>query len=270
MNEHRNLPDVDRFSVVMAMILIAYSLTAVITLPTQTINIQLPGFLFAMDVNYLTIVSVLVALLAAIGCDWLISDHPFFDKKTRWQHWFIPALTAFIIGVPLDVMQVSPAWWWVFALGGVLLAGVLVSEYISVDPGDNRSALAILSLTAVSLALFLTLAISLRGSGFRLYILLAAIAPATFLVSARSLQLRTGGVLKTAWAAGITLVMIQLATGLYYLPLKPIQFGLILVGTLYALIMLAGNIIENRSPQATWIEPFLLVILFSVSTIFLH
>jgi hypothetical protein len=269
-NEHRNLPNVDRFSVVVAMILIAYSLTAVITLPMQTINIQLPGFLLAMDVNFLTIVSVLVALLAAIGCDWLISDHPFFDPKTRWQHWFIPALTAFIIGVPLGVMQVSPAWWWVFGLGGVLLAGVLLSEYISVDPGDNRSALASLSLSSVSLALFLTLTISLRGSGFRLYIVLAAIAPATFLVTARSLQLRIGGTIKTAWAAGITLVMIQLATGFYYLPLKPIQFGLLLMGCLFALITLTGNIMENRSPQGIWIEPLLVVFLFSFSAILVH
>ena len=252
----------------MAMILIAYSLTAVITLPTQTLNLQLPGFLLSVDVNFLTLVSVLVALLAAVGCDWLISDHPFFEKKTRWHHWPLPALTALIIGVPLDVMQVSAAWWWVFALGGVLLAGVLLSEYISVDPGDNRSVLAIISLTAVSLALFLTLAISLRGSGSRLYLILAALAPASFLVTARYLQLRTGGEIKTAWALGISLVMLQLATGLFYLPLKPIQFGLLLMGTLFSLLTFSGNILESRSSKTTWIEPLLLLVLFSFATFF--
>lgn len=265
MDEHRNLPDVDRFSVVMAMILIAYSLSAVVTLPTQTLNIQLPGFLFALDVNYLTLISVLVAVLAAAGCDWLISDHPYFDKKKRWQHWLLPALTAMIIGVPLDVMQVSPAWWWVFALGGILLAGVLLSEYISVDPGDNRSALAVVSLSAVSLALFLTLAISVRGSGSRLYLVLAALAPAAFLVSARTLLLRTSGSIKTPWAIGITVIVVQLVTGFYYLPLKPIQFGVQLVGVLFALITLATNIIEGRPRRTTWIEPLLLFVLFSLS-----
>ena len=120
-------------------------------------------------------------------------------------------MTALVIGVPLDVLQVSPAWWGVFALGGVLLAGVLLSEYISVDPADNRSVLAIISLTAVSLGLFLTLVIALRGSGQRLYLILAAIAPASFLVAARCLQLRTGcDTWKPVWALGIAIVIPRL------------------------------------------------------------
>jgi hypothetical protein len=266
MNEHRSLPDIDRFSIIMAMILIAYALTAIITLPTQTLELQLPGFLFELDINYLTIMSVLVAVLAAAGCDWLISGHPYFERKTRWQHWFIPALTAMIIGVPLNVMEVGPAWWWVFALGGILLAVVLVSEYISVDAGDSRSPVAVISLSAVSLALFLTLAISLRGSGVRLYLVLAAIAPAAFLVTARSLLLRTGGTIKTAWAIGITVILVQLATGTFYLPLRPIQFGVIAAGALFALITLATNMVESRPTRTAWIEPLLLFVLFASST----
>ena len=80
MNEHQNLPDIDRFSVIMAFVLIAYSLTAVISFPIQSVNIQLPGFLLAVDINFLTIVSVIVAVMAAAGCDWLINGHPFLKK----------------------------------------------------------------------------------------------------------------------------------------------------------------------------------------------
>jgi hypothetical protein len=266
--DHQNLPDIDRFSVIMASILIAYSLTAVISFPRQSVNIQLPGFLLAVDINLLTIVSLIVAVMAAAGCEWLINEHPFLEKSTRWYHWLIPAMTALVIGVPLDVLQVSTAWWGVFALGGILLGAVLLSEYISVDPSDIRSPLAIISLTAVSLGLFLTLVIALRGSGERLYLILAAIAPASFLVAARCLILRSADTWKPVWALGIAIVVTELAAGLYYLPLLPIQFGLILLGVLFALITLAGNIEESRSSFRLWMEPAFLLLVFSVSGFF--
>jgi hypothetical protein len=268
-HEHQNLPDINRFSVVMAMILIAYSLTAVISFPAKSLTLQLPGFLFELNLNFVTLVSILVAALATAGCDWIISDHPIFEEKTRWRHWFIPALTAMVIGVPLNILEVSPAWWGVFALGGLLLSMVMVSEYISVDPGDNRSPLAIISLTAVSLALFLTLTIALRGSGSRLYLVLAALAPAGFMVSARSLMLRTSTGLISPWAIGISIVLTGISAGIYYLPLKPIQFGLILTGLLFALIILAGNIEDHRQNQGIWLEPALLTCLFCLIAVFL-
>lgn len=252
----------------MAVVLIAYSLTAVISFPKQSVSIQLPGFLLAVEINFLTIVSVIVAVMAAAGCDWLINDHPFLEKSTFWYHWLIPAMTALVIGVSLDVMQISAAWWGVFALGGILLGTVLVSEYISVDPADIRSPLAIISLTAVSLGLFLTLMIALRGSGQRLYLILAATAPATFLVAARCLILRTSDAWKPMWALGIAIVVTEVAAGLYYLPLLPIQYGLILMGILFALITLAGNIEESRSSVRLWMEPALLLLVFCISGLF--
>ncbi len=267
MNTHKNLPDVDRFSVVMAMILIAYSLTAVVSFPDRSLNLQLPGFLLTLDFNFVTIISLLVAVLAAAGSDWLISDHPFFERSTRWQHWLIPALTALVFGVSLNTLKVSAAWWGVFGLGGLLVAGVLLSEYISVDPGDSRSPVAIIALTAVSLALFLTLSIALRGSGSRLYLILIPLLPAGFLVTMRSLMLRNSEAPNSAWALGITLVILQVATGLYYLPLRPIQFGLVLVGLLFALITLADSIQEQRPRPGVWLDPLLLTLLFCISAL---
>jgi hypothetical protein len=266
-NTHKNLPDVNRFSVVMAMILIAYSLTAVVSFPTQSLNFQLPGFLLSLNFNFVTIISLLVAVLAAVGCNWLISDHPFIGRSKRWQHWLIPALTALVFGVSLNTLTVGAAWWVVFGLGGLLVAGVLVSEYISVDPGDSRSPVAIIGLSAVSLALFLTLSIALRGSGSRLYLILLLLLPAGFLVTMRSLMLRNNEAPNSAWALGITLVILQTATGLYYLPLRPIQFGLILLGLLFALITLADNIQEGQSNYRLWLDPLLLFLLFSISAL---
>lgn len=267
-NQHQHLPNVDNLSVITAMILLAYALTAFIQFPAQTLNLQLPGFLLTLRFNFISLISVVVAVMAAAGADWIVKSHPHTSTERRFHHWLIPAFTALVIGIPLNEMQVSPSWWAVFALGGLLLVGVFISEYISVDPLDIRFPIARVSLTAMSFALLLVLLIALRGGGLRLYLLLAALFPAIALVSAKTLHLRLGG-WSLAWTAGITITMVQAATGLFYLPVKPLQFGLLLLGLAFALVSLAANLEENHSPQTTWLEPILsFAAFFAVSLLF--
>ncbi len=230
MEIHRHLPDADRLSIVTATILIAYAATPFVSIPSQAITLQLPGFFFELQLNFTTIISFMVAVLAAAGTDWLIQGHPHQEGKTRLPHWLLPALTAWSIGVPLSTLEISPQWWVVFALGGLLFVLVLVAEYIVVDPDDFRHPLAGVGLTAVAFALYLVLAISVRAAEMRLYMLLLALTPTVFLVATRSLYLRSGGRWHAPWAFGIAMVVAQAAIGLHYLPLRPLTFGLILVG----------------------------------------
>lgn len=262
MHAPQHLPDANRLSVVTATILLVYALTPFVDLPGQNIEIQLPGFLFQMQLNINTIVSILGAVLAAAGTDWLLQGHPTAAGKPRLPNWILPALTAWIISVPLTTLELSFEWWVVFALGGLLLILVLVAEYIVVDPNDIRHAPASIGLIAVSFALYLVLAISIRAAALRLYAILFALAITTLLVSIRTLNLRNDGKWFVSWALGITLVVGQVAVGLYYLPLSPLRFGLILLGLTYALTSLASGIEDRRSMRVVWIEPVVMVTLF--------
>lgn len=259
---HKHTPDLDHLSVIAALILLAYSTTSFISFPTKSIELQLPGFLLVVNINFITIIALVVAVLAAAGVDWLISGHPHRSEKKRWQHWLVPSFTAIAIGIPLGSIEVSPAWWVVFGLGGLLLTGVFVAEYISVDAYDMRYSFAVMALTVVSYALFLIMVFAITGAGFRLYTLLAALIPTTFLITARTLYLRLGGNWRLAWAAGITLIITQLGAALFYLPLRPLQYSLILLGLLYGLVNLAFAIEDKRPVQTLWIEPAIMSALF--------
>lgn len=259
---HKHTPDLDHLSVIAALILLAYSTTSFISFPTKSIELQLPGFLLVVNINFITIIALVVAVLAAAGVDWLISGHPHRSEKKRWQHWLVPSFTAVAIGIPLGSIEVSPAWWVVFGLGGLLLTGVFVAEYISVDAYDMRYSFAVMALTVVSYALFLIMVFAITGAGFRLYTLLAALIPTTFLITARTLYLRLGGNWRLAWAAGITLIITQLGAALFYLPLRPLQYSLILLGLLYGLVNLAFAIEDKRPVQTLWIEPAIMSALF--------
>ncbi len=257
----RILPDVDRLSVLWAMILLAYALTRLINFPERVLASQVAGLYLAFPINFQTIVSVLVAILAASGMDWLLQDHPALAGVPRRQvmhHWLLPSLTALVIGVPLGSLATGIEWWIVFAMGGGLLLLVFLAEYVVVDAADLRHPAATAGLTALSFALFLILAIAVREAGLRLYLLLAALVPAAGLVSLRTLYLRCGRWMFT-WAAGIAILVGNMAAGLHYWPIGPIAFGLALLAPAYALTMLAAAYEEGRPKRSWLIEPVILM-----------
>lgn len=255
MHPPRHLPDPDRLSVLAATILLAYASARFVDLPGWDLALQLPGVYLAVEINIRTIVSLLVAGLTATGADWLLRDHPALQGSSTFQHWMLPFLTAWVIGEPLYRLPLGPQWLASFAIGGALLMLVLVAEYIVVDPNDVRHALAAAGLTAVSFALFLMLAISLRSAGVRLFLILPALAVASYLVSLRTLHLRLHSLWLFPQAAALALIVAQFTAALHYLPFSPISYGLALLGPAYALTSLIGALSEGEPLRQAVIEP---------------
>lgn len=239
----------------MAVILLAYATTSFITLPAQDLSIQLPNFYLEIPLSFSTAISFLAAALAAVGSEWLIRDHPHLYQKSTIPHWFLPALSAWAIGVPLGSLEVSASWWLMLGLSGLLLVLVFIAEYIAVDPSDVRHTVSTVMLTAVSFALFLILAVAVRGSDLRLYLSIAILFPASFMVTLRTMQLRLGNPWRFQWALGIALLIGQLGLGLHYWPLQPVQFGLLLLGPAYGLTSIAISIEESQTGRNLWVEP---------------
>jgi Protein of unknown function (DUF5656) len=252
---HRHLPSADRLSLVAATILLAYALGRLIQLPGLNLATQLPGLYLAVQVNVQSVVAVVMGGLTAAGTDWLLREHPALRRKHTIEHWFLPALTAMAVGLPLFQIALSPIWWAGFALGGGLILLMLIAEYISVDAEDARQAPAAAVLIAVSFALFLVLSSGLRFADLRLFLLLPALTLAGGLVSLRTLRLR----LPDRWcfqeAGLVSLITVQIAAALRYWPLNPVTFGLALLGPAYALTTLLGNLAQGEPLRPAIVEP---------------
>lgn len=258
----RHLPDLDRLSVIAATILLSYALARFINLPGKEFPVQLPGLFFTIKINFQTVVTLIVAGLTMAGADWLLRDHPeMYKERVTIEHWLAPGLTAMVIGLPL--LQVSPGlvWWIGFASGGALLMAVLVSEYISVDPEDARHPTASAALTAVSFALFLILAITLRFAETRLLFIMPALWVAAWLVCLRTLHLRLQGRWALIESGVVAFVIGQLAAALYYLPLSPIAYSLLLLGPAYGLTSLIAALADGQPWKKAILEPLLVIIL---------
>ncbi len=259
MNAQRYLPDSDRVGVLTSTILLAFALTHLIRVPEFNLEIQLPGFLFLIPLNLSTAMSLLTAGLTATGMDWLLHSHPSLNSRPTYQWWLLPTLTTFVIAVPLSTLPGGIAWWIGFALAGTFLFFVFVAEYVVVDPGAPYYAVSMVGLTAISYTLFFLLAVALRYTSVRLYILFPALFLAAFLASLRILNLRLSEHWEVAWSAGIAFVCVQITSGLHYWPLSPIQFGLMLVGTLYGLTNFAINLGEDQPARRAALEPAIII-----------
>lgn len=255
MNQEKYLPDPNRIGVLTSTVLLAFALTRIIQTPEFNLEFQLPGFFLSLPLNITTIMSLLTAGLTATGMDWLLRGHPSLNDRPTLQWWILPTLTSFVISVPLSLLPDGTAWWIGFALSGLFLILVFIAEYIAIDPYAPYYASAMAGLTAISYTLFFILAVALRFGDLRLFLILPALFTASGLTSLRIMHLRSSGKWEYAWAVGIALVCIQIAAGLHYWPLSPIQFGLMLVGPLYGLTNLAINLHEDLPVRRAVLEP---------------
>ena len=256
MNEQdRFMPDRNRIGLLTSTVLLALALARLIPTKGFSLEVQFPLLPFAVTLDIKTLMGLLTAGLAATGMDWLLRGHPSLNGRLTFQWWFLPTLTTFVISVPLSILPEGQTWWIGFVISGVLIFFVFLAEYVVVDPDAPYYTLSVAGLTAISYTLFFVLSIALSSSGVRLFILLPALFVASTLTSLRILHLWMSGKWDFAWSLGIGLVSIQLAAGLHYWPLTPVQFGLLLIGPLYAVVNLAINLGESFSMRRAVLEP---------------
>jgi len=269
LEEHRHMPDSNRLSVLIAAILLAYALAHLIETPGYVFNFNLLGITISLPLN-LNIVATLVASgLTAAGMDWLLRGHPHFEEENTFQHWILPALSAFVLGVPLYNLPFGPAWGLSFGLGGILLVLIFLAEYIALDTSDVRYPAASAGLVALSYTLFLILVATLSFSVARLFLVVVIVFPASGLVVLRALHLSTGK-WEFAWAIGIGLILTQCAAALHYWPLEPIQYGLAMLGPLYSLTELAQNLYEDISLRRAGVETAVSLAVFWIAAVFIR
>jgi len=266
----RNFPNRDRLSVLVAVILLAYTLARFIQAPLWEVAVSLPGFYLPIQISIQVIVLSIVAVLTALGANWLFHDHPALSERSTVPYWILPSLTAFAIGLLLYQLSFTLQWWLGIFIGGLVLALVLVGEYISIDANDARQPLAAVVLISVSFALFYILSIGLHLSNLRLLFLFPAIFASAWLVSLRSLHLRLHGEWLVYESAIIALIIAEFAAALIYWPLSPISFGLLLLGPAYALNSLLIGLIEEKSGRELFLEPAVVLILVIGVTIWIR
>ena len=235
--EGRYLPDGNHVGVLTAAVLLAYALTRLINTPGFTLTLQLPGFYFAYPLTLSAAMTVMATGLTATGMNWLLHSHPSLQGNTI-EHWLLPTLTAFIIGASLDVLPFGTLWWIGLAFSAEILVSIFIAEYVSMNTDAPIYAFASAALTALSYALFLMLVIALRAAdtaSFSLRRLFSSPpdwSPCVRFTFVLAVTGNSHGRLASPWPPPRSRLVCITGRS------SPLQFGLILLGPLYALTLL--------------------------------
>lgn len=271
MPENPSLPDTNRLSVVSAAILLAFALTQIVSFPAQRIAFLILGIQISFLLDFGFVITIFTAILAAAGTDWLIQSHP--EKSMgdtllgNARHWVVPILTTLVIGVVLNSFAGGPYWWIIYGLGSILLIAVFVAEYNVVKPEIGKHPLATVGLIGLTFALYLLMAVAVFSANLRLYLRVPLLALGAMMAISRILHLRVRR-WYPIWALINSLVISEIVVGFHYLPLSPIQFGLLLVGMAYALTSIVTGIKESRKSWQLWGEPGAMLLLMILVSLF--
>lgn len=257
----RCVPNSDQLSVIAATIILTYAIAGLITLPERELRFEFWNLYVVFSINARMLVTVVAALMAGFGADWLIRNHPLWNRKSTLEHWLLPLLTALVLGFLTGQLEYDLYGWIGYFLGAGFLVGVLVAEYIAVSPTDSRYPLAISVLTATSYLLYILFCILLRIFYFRLLLLLPSLFLATLLVSLRNLRLRFPYGWAFPEALLISIPVLQLASALHYWPISELAYGLALLGAAYALFQTVCWLKSNPAKRIGFLEPLILLFL---------
>lgn len=262
MDISRHLPDRERLSAVMALILLAYAAARFVQLPGRTLSLDLVGISLPLIINTNTLVALLVSGLTAAGADWLLRGGNILTGKSTARHWLLPAMTAWILSLTLANLQFDAQWWLAFAGSAFLLLAILLAEYSSAFKESRFNSVATVALSVLTYGLFLILAITVRGSAQRLYLAFPAITLGSFLAATRVQLLRVDAEWRPLQMIGITFIVAQIAAALHYLPVSALGYGLMLLGLLYALNHFINSLNLGQQPRRAAREPLITLAVF--------
>lgn len=272
------VPAFEKISTLTATILLSYTLARFVELPERLYRFEGAGFIFEFNLNVNTLVSLLVAGICASGADWLLRSHPSLQNRSTIQHWVLPGLTAMVLGILLNRLAFNTLWWVILGLGGMIIAIVLVFEYVVVDAKDPLYPIATAGLTAVAFAIFLVLISSLRAAGTRLLTAMPIFAIAGGLLCSRSLYLRLlpthevdqdTQMMIFYTSLVTTLIVGQVATALHYYPILPVSYALVILSFSYSLLVYFGNLALGKGGSAI-LEPVMIAVSFLLLANWIH
>jgi hypothetical protein len=245
----KQLPDRNRLSILISIILLAYTLTHFVSIPDLTFEITILGIFFPLRLNFSTLVTLLVAGLTASGSAWLLQDHPAsLERQTTAAHWLLPSLTSLVLMLAIEQLPFGPSWWIAASISGFILLLVFIGEYIVLEPSNPYYPYAEIGITALSIVLFLIMSIALHFAEVRLFFRIPVISIGAALVYLRIIHLRQKGLWAFSQGAAAFILIGELAAGLHYWPMNSFSYGLVLVGPLFALIELSdhvGELVKN-------------------------
>jgi hypothetical protein len=227
--------DIRHLSTLSAIILLVNGISRLVDIPSRGIRLTMLDIQWVVSINGSLLFMLLLALIVIVGTEVILRSHPALApggpsaEESTALHWILPGLTAFGGSAAVNMFPPGPRWW----LGLVLVTGLLIliilGEYSTIEKTGLRHDAAAVGLNILGLTLLAILLDAIHATTARLTFALPVIAVFTAAVAGRLLELLDPETPhKPFFAAGIGLLIAELALPLFYLPVSSVTFGLVL------------------------------------------
>jgi hypothetical protein len=237
-NEGQSSLYLNRFSIVLAFLALGFAMVYLLPVKVEASALIILGIRF--QISFFNAIPVLLALLAAVGGVWVFLTHPLwsYEKLSFLRilpHLMLPFISTLILAIVLRQSARSQIWWVVFLTGYIIVALLFRAEYVLIEETGITSLGYSILVNSFSFGLFLLLTIALKNSSVRMIAQFLLLLLSSLFVSFRLLSLQKSFGDNLLLALLVSWIVTQLAVGLHYIFIPPIQYGLLLTGILYSL-----------------------------------
>jgi hypothetical protein len=234
-NDYKIKIDIRHLSTLSAIILLVNSISRLVEIPSRGIRLTMLNIQWVVSLNGNLLFMLLLALIVIVGTEIILRSHPAFAPggpaagESTVLHWILPGLTAFGGSAAVNLFPPGPRWWLGLVLVTGLLILIIVGEYLTIEKAGLRYDAAAVGLNILGLTLLAVLLNAIHATTARLSFALPVIAVFVAAIAGRLLDLLDPATPhKHYFAAGIGLLIAELALPLFYLPIASITFGLVL------------------------------------------
>jgi len=258
MLNERPVPDRDRLSVFIGVIILTPVLIRFVDISPHVISLDLLGSPVAFKMTSIWLTAAMLPALSCLGTNAVIRAHPRMslpDPPHAFTYWILPGLTGLSAALLLERAPTWPLWWAGLLLTGSAVALVVIAEFSTVDPymlGYARSRL-ILNLMAYALA-FTSFALIFDTRG-RSLITAPAISAGGFLLAFELLNTTEVKMRQALLYAFFTAVILgEGAWALNYWRLSSLSGGMILLVIFYTVVGVVQQFLLERLSRRTLAE----------------
>lgn len=253
-----HIPDRDRLSVLIGVILLGLATTQFIQLPSRQLGTTVLGSALGLDLSGYWMIIIVLVVLASAGTDMLIRTHPrLSDSRLRTTSvtWILPGLAMLAIGRLLAAIPSWPLWWAGLLAAGIVLGAVVTAEYALVGESQPAGSRPRLFLNIIAYTLALTLYAAIYQTRSRSLITATATAAVSFLLAVDLIWVACAGPGRTALMAGIVgLIMAECSWALNYWRTSLGTASLLLLITFYTTTGLATHHLMGKLSRPVLIE----------------
>jgi intracellular septation protein A len=257
----------DRVSVIVGVILVGVVLGAVLDIPSRAFQFQPLGTPLTLHITGPWVMSAILVGLCCAGTEAIMRTHPAVRRGTTrytFPSWILPGLTTIALATLLPESPSFFAWVAGLALGGAMLAWLIVADYHTYGTREHSETALQVGLRLIAFVLSLVFFAVIYRTRLRSLVTATTVSLVSSTIALYVLFSQRSRLDRSVlYAAAIGLIMGQTTWALNYWRMHPLSVGVLLMLLFYVLVGIVREHVRGQFSRQVVLE-FLAVAILGI------